>query len=109
VDAIPYDSVFGSLIADIFRHNGHEPPRLTLSSLSVNAQNELLATGRFLTVLPSFVLRMPGRLPLKALPVALPNPKMPVALITLKNRTLTPLAQHFIDNVRTLGRTLATR
>jgi DNA-binding transcriptional LysR family regulator len=103
----PYDSLFGSVIADIFRRNGYEPPRLTLSSLSVNAQNELLATGRFLTVLPSFVLRMPGRLPLKALPVALPNPKMPVELITLKNRTLTPLTQQFIDNVRTLARTLA--
>jgi DNA-binding transcriptional LysR family regulator len=63
----PYDSLFGSVIADIFRRNGHEPPRLTLSSLSVNAQNDLLATGRFITVLPSFVLRVLGRtLPLKA-------------------------------------------
>jgi hypothetical protein len=26
-------------------------------------QNELLATGRFLTVLPGFMLKIPGRLP----------------------------------------------
>ena len=74
----------------------------------MNAQNDLLATGRFITVLPSFVLRVPGRtLPLKTLPVPLPNPRMPIGLITLKNRTLTPLTQQFIDNVRTLARPLA--
>jgi DNA-binding transcriptional LysR family regulator len=104
----PFDSFFGSLIAEAFRANGHEPPRLTVTSLSFNVQTELLATGRFLTVLPSFMLRVPGRdLPLKALPVALPNSRMPIGIITLKNRTLTPLAQLFIDNVRALAKSLA--
>jgi LysR family pca operon transcriptional activator len=106
----PYDSLFGSTIAEIFLRNGHEPPRLTLSSLSVNAQNELLATGRFLTVLPSFILKIPRRylpLSLKALNVALPNPQMPVGLVTLKDRTLTPLAERFIAYVRTLAKALA--
>ena len=32
-------------IGDIFRKNGVEPPRLTVSTLSVHAQNEMLATG----------------------------------------------------------------
>jgi DNA-binding transcriptional LysR family regulator len=97
----PYESFFGGVIADIFRANGHEPPRLTVSTLSVHAQNELLATGRFLTVLPSFMLRVGSQhLRLKALPVALPNASMPIGLMTVKNRTLTPTTQLFIDNVR---------
>jgi DNA-binding transcriptional LysR family regulator len=96
----PYESFFGGVIADIFRANGHEPPRLTVSTLSVHAQNELLSTDRFLTVLPSFMLRFSGHLRLKALPVALPNAPMPIGLITVKNRTLTPMTELFIDNVR---------
>jgi DNA-binding transcriptional LysR family regulator len=104
----PPDSFFGSVIAEAFRANGHELPRLTVASLSLYIQYELLATGRFLTVQPSFVLRVPFRnLQLKALPVALPNSQMPIGLITLKDRTLTPLAQLFIDNVRTAAKPLA--
>jgi DNA-binding transcriptional LysR family regulator len=97
----PYESFFGSMIGEIFRKNGVDPPRLTISTLSVHAQNEFLVTGRFLTVLPSFVLKIPGGYtPLKAVPVALANPPAPVGLITPKNRTLTPVVQMFIDGVR---------
>jgi DNA-binding transcriptional LysR family regulator len=104
----PYDSFFGSIIAEAFRAIGHDPPRPTVTSLSNNVQDELLATGRFLTVLPGFMLKVPSpNLPLKALPVALPNARMPIGIITLKNRTLTPLAQLFIANVRALAKSLA--
>jgi DNA-binding transcriptional LysR family regulator len=105
---LPFDSFFGSVIAESFRANGQEPPRPTVASVSTNIQNELLATGRFLTVLPGFMLKVVWRnLALKALPVALPNSPMPIGLITLKNRTLTPLAQLFIENVRALAKPLA--
>lgn len=104
----PFDSFFGSVIAEAFRANGQDLPRLTVASLSLYVQNEMLATHHFLTVLPSFVLRDPGRNPpLKALPVALPNKPMPIGLITVKNRTLTPLAQLFIDHVRGFAKPLA--
>jgi DNA-binding transcriptional LysR family regulator len=105
---LPFDSFFGSVIAEAFRANGLEPPRPTVASLSINIQNELLATGRFLTVLPGFMLKVRRRnLALKALPVALPNAPMPIGLVTLKNRTLTPLAQLFIENVRDLTKPMA--
>jgi DNA-binding transcriptional LysR family regulator len=97
----PPDTTFGSLIADIFRANGHEPPRPAATSLSFNVHSELLATGRFLTVLPGFMLKLSGRnLPLKPLSVALPNPPMPIGLISLKDRAFTPLAQLFVENFR---------
>jgi DNA-binding transcriptional LysR family regulator len=103
----PFDSFFGSLVVDMFRANGHEPPRVTATSLSFNMQMELLATGRFLTVLPSFLLRMPGRSPrLRTVPVTFRTNAMPVGIITLKDRTLTPLAQLVIDHVRTLAQAL---
>ncbi len=105
---LPADSFFGSLVAEAFRASGHEPPRHTVTTLSEYMKNNLLATGRFLTVLPSFMLKVPGRYPpLKALPVALPNTRMPVGIITLKNRMLTPLAQLFIENVRAVAKPMA--
>lgn len=105
---LPSESAFGSLIAEAFRASGLEPPRATVETLSEYMKNELLATGRFLTVLPSFMLKVPGRYPpLKALPVALTNTQMPIGIITLKDRMLTPLAQLFIENIRAAAKPMA--
>jgi DNA-binding transcriptional LysR family regulator len=104
----PAESFFSSLIDDVFRANGHQPPRSTVATLSEYMRNDLLATGRFLTVLPGFMLKMRGRhSQLKALPVALPNVRMPIGIITLKNRTLTPLAQVFIEAIRVTAKSMA--
>jgi len=98
---LPSDSFFGAVIAEAFRANGHEPPRPTVTSLSFKVHDEMLATGRFLTVMPGFMqLVLSHNPPLKTLPVALLNPRTPIGLITLKNRMLTPLAQMFVDNIR---------
>jgi DNA-binding transcriptional LysR family regulator len=102
----PPDDFFGAVIADAFRANGHEPPRLTVTSVSFNVQRELLATGRFLTVLPSFMLKMPHRLSLKALPVSLTNSRMPIGIVTLKDRSLTPPVQLLIEALRDYTRPL---
>jgi DNA-binding transcriptional LysR family regulator len=59
-------------------------------------------------MLPGFMLKVPGRHPrLKALPVKLPNPRMPIGLITLKDRMLAPLAQLFIERVRAVTKPMA--
>jgi DNA-binding transcriptional LysR family regulator len=105
---LPSDSFFGALVAEAFRAGGYEPPRATLVTLSEYMKDDLLATGRFLTVLPSFMLKIPGRYPaLRALPVSLPNPQMPIGIVTLKDRMLTPLAQLFIENIRAITRPMA--
>jgi DNA-binding transcriptional LysR family regulator len=104
----PADSFFSSLIDDVFRSNGYQPPRSTVATLSEYMRNDLLETGRFLTVLPGFMLKARGRhSQLKALPVALPNARMPIGIITLKNRTLTPLAQVFIEAIRVTAKSMA--
>jgi DNA-binding transcriptional LysR family regulator len=105
---LPSDTFFGALVAESFRASGCGPPRATVETLSEYLKNELLATGRFLTVNPSFMLKVPGRYPaLKALPVTLPNTRNPIGIITLKNRTLTPLAQLFIENIRAIAKPMA--
>lgn len=104
---LPSESFFGTVIAEAFRANGHEPPRPTVTSLSFKVHDEMLATGRFLTVMPGFMqLILSNNPPLKTLPVGLRNPRTPIGLITLKNRTLTPLAQMFIDRIRARAKAL---
>ena len=105
---LPLDSLLATLVADSFRSVGLPPPRMAVSTSSYNLRNELGATGRFLTVVPDFGLRLPRRhAVLRALPVELPNSRHPVAIRTLKNRQLSPLAQLFCQRVRALTKPLA--
>lgn len=104
----PRDTNFGSLQAGGFRAVGLEPPRLTVTTISNSLRSELLATQRFLSVVPGFSLLLPRRRRgLKALPVKLPHTRKPVAIVTLKNRSLSPAAQMFIERVRELTKPLA--
>lgn len=104
---LPLDTLPGALQADAFMTSGLAMPRVTVSTLSLTVHNQLLASGRFLSVQPSFLSRLPGRHPsVIALPVELPSTRRPVGVIILKNRTLSPLAQFFIDNVRNIVKPL---
>jgi DNA-binding transcriptional LysR family regulator len=69
-----------------------------------------LADGRFLTILQESALRFPTKLPeIKVLPAKLPMGEMPIGVITLKNRTISPVAQLFIENAREVAKPLAKR
>jgi DNA-binding transcriptional LysR family regulator len=46
-------------------------------------------------------------LPLKALPVALPTRPWPLLLVTLKNRTVSPVVQRFIKCARETANSIA--
>jgi DNA-binding transcriptional LysR family regulator len=99
---------FGAMQASVFRAAGLDPPRLTVEATSIILRNELLATGRFLTVVVAFSLLLPRKNPeLKALPVKMPDARQPVGVTTLKNRSLSPVAQMFIESVRELVKPLA--
>jgi DNA-binding transcriptional LysR family regulator len=96
---MPFDTQAGALVAAGFRASGVEPPRATVFTQSLNIRNRLLRTGRFLAVLPG--LRLPDRQhSLKALPLELPGTRRPIAIITLRARTLSPLAQLFAARIR---------
>ena len=104
----PYDRLIGSLIAEAFRSQGLDVPRHTVVSSSIQLFNALLATGRFLSVLSDSTLRLSGkRLSLKALPVEFSIRPGPVGIVTLKDRTVGPAAQLFIDHARKVAKPLA--
>lgn len=94
--------------AEVFRARGLELPHNTVTTRSILLTNTLLATGRFLTVLPQTVLHFCSKsLSLQILPVDLPAKPWPVGILTLKDRTLSPAARLFIDCVREVARPLA--
>jgi DNA-binding transcriptional LysR family regulator len=97
----PANSLSGSYIAEAFRARGVELPRQCIESFSIQIRLQLLATGRFLTVLHGSVLRFNSKAwALKVLPINLSIRPMPVAIFTLKNRTVSPLVQVFIEHAR---------
>src|SRR5260221_13859343 len=88
------------MVTEAFHAARLEPPRVNIMSTSMHVRLHLLATGRYLTVFHGSLLRYNAdRWSLKVLPVDLVK-QLPVAIVTLKNRTLNPAAQEFIKHSR---------
>jgi DNA-binding transcriptional LysR family regulator len=104
----PHDSGIGPFVTQAFRARGLAMPRLTVRSNSPHLMYALVHTGRFLSMAPVSTLRLSGkRLGLKALPVDLPIQPGPIGLVTLKNRTMSPVAKLFVDCARKLAKPFA--
>jgi DNA-binding transcriptional LysR family regulator len=101
----PLDSLSGKYIEAGFQGHGLGLPQNRLTSFSMQLRFHLLATGRYLTVLHHSVLAFNAkRWSLKALPVDLGTPSMPMAVFSLKGRTLSPVVQLFLEQVRAVAR-----
>jgi DNA-binding transcriptional LysR family regulator len=105
----PQDSTPGSLIAGIFAASGLKSPRPAIATLSVQLTMTLVATGKFVGILPNSVARFGSRrMGLKILPVKIPATQYGIAILTLKNRTPGPLAKLFIEHARAVAKSLST-
>jgi DNA-binding transcriptional LysR family regulator len=104
----PSGGVFNTLIVEAFRASGLEPPRPAVYTEAANLRTRLAANRGFLTVVPSSILKFPGKhTSLRELPVELPGTQRQIVIITVKNRTLSPLAQHLINCARDVAKPLA--
>jgi DNA-binding transcriptional LysR family regulator len=91
----------GGPVFEAFRALGLDPPLARISSSSLNLRHGLLASGNYVTCLPNSVLQFgAGHTLHRVLPIPLPRWRLPVAIITLKHRTLSPPAQLFIECTR---------
>jgi DNA-binding transcriptional LysR family regulator len=101
---LPADgSAVGAITREAFRARGLKPPAATVVMESATVRGRLAASGRFLTVIPEFSLKFRKERSLKALPVELPGARRMMRIITLKNHTLSPLAELFVHSMRTLA------
>lgn len=104
------DAVIRGIIADAFRAHGLSAPREKVTASSMLLRSRLLATGRYLTVLPDSVLRCNAKAwGIKALPVDLGSQPMAVTVITLGDRTVSPVVRIFIDEIRAVAGVVVPR
>src|SRR5262249_52945258 len=102
--------VTGSIFEQVFRASGLDYPRATVFTANPYLRISLLASGRFLSVSTTAILRFPTHnIDLKVLPVELSLPRSPLGIVTRKNRTLSPVARLFIEHAREVAKPLAKR
>jgi len=93
-------------VMEAFKTRGLPPPRVVVKTFSVHLRNFLSLRGPFVAVLPASILRLNTDIGLKALPIELPSPPRPVVVITLKNRTLGPAVELFLDCARDVAKSM---
>jgi DNA-binding transcriptional LysR family regulator len=101
------DSYAAAAIARAFRERRLPLPRNFVTTNSYPLRQSLIATGRVLAFAFRTRLQLEGnRSGVKAVPVDLNIPYGSVGIVTLKNRTINPAAEHFISCARELAKLL---
>ena len=107
---IPASLIVREIIKEAFEAQGLKVPEGKIISSFVLMRNHLLATGRFLTVLPASVLQYNAKQwALRALPIKLRTKPRPIAIIMLRNRSVSPAAQLFIEHLRVTAKNYLRR
>jgi DNA-binding transcriptional LysR family regulator len=97
----------GALVAEAFRQRGLTAPNAIVSTLSISLRNELVASGQFITLMTSSVIQtFSKRYSLKVLPIKLPAHRLPVGIVKLRNRTLGPVVDLFVQCAREVARSI---
>jgi DNA-binding transcriptional LysR family regulator len=96
-------------MADAFEASGLEFPRSGIMCNSVQMHCALLATGPYLAMLPKSLLRFGHFDAMRVLPVALPVRPIPVGITALRNRTISPIVELFVECARDVAKPLAVR
>jgi DNA-binding transcriptional LysR family regulator len=97
----PADNWGYARVAEAFQAAGFDMPKASFVTVSVHLRTQLIAGGRFITVFPKSVAK---RYALKVLPVDFPVRPWPVVMVTLKNRTLSPVVERFVECARNVAK-----
>jgi DNA-binding transcriptional LysR family regulator len=93
-----------------FKARGLRAPAGGMVTYSVHLRAKLASRGRFITVVPKSLLRRDNEeYRLKMLPVDVPPRSFLVTIMTLKNRTLSPVVGRFIECAREVSKGLIAR
>jgi DNA-binding transcriptional LysR family regulator len=101
----PPGTINAAIVSDAFKAAGLPVPEPNLVTFSAHLRTHLAASGKFITAIPFSMLRANAdQFGLKALPIKLPLRPWPVAIVMLKNRTLSPIVDRFIECAREVGK-----
>jgi DNA-binding transcriptional LysR family regulator len=103
-------SAIGALVTDVFQGCGLPAPRIAMTTTTAPLLFHLLETGRFVGHFGEILLQFyRQRFALKTLPIELPTRPFSVAVVTLRNRTLSPVARLFIEVAKEIAEPLVDR
>ena len=98
-----------NLVQEAFQAKGLDMPKVAVTTFSVHLRFHLPAMGDYVTAIPRSIFDLSQqRFGLSALPVPLPHRPWPVAIVTLKHRTLSPVVALFLDRLRTHVHSMAS-
>jgi DNA-binding transcriptional LysR family regulator len=104
---LPCESIFTTSLAEAFLLKGLALPKPGLWSHSVHQRLSLLASDHFIGAESGALLRSNvERFPLRILPVDLSIRSFTVGIAALRNRTMSPITQIFIDCTRDIARSM---
>jgi DNA-binding transcriptional LysR family regulator len=100
------DTPGGAAVIEAFRRAGLASP-VSITTFSVHLRSILAMSGRFIAVLPVSILRFnPGFYSLRELPLDVPMPQPPALIVTLRNRTLSPPVERFVECAREVAKAM---
>jgi len=103
----PPETASSRNLEQAFRACGLDLPTAGMVTYSMQLRAKLAVRGRFITVVPRSLLRQDREGQLKMLPVEVPMRPWLVTVMTLKNRTLSPVVGRFIECARESAKALA--
>ena len=108
--ATPRETLTTRLLEQAFQDKGLPAPKLRVTTFSVQLRARLLVEGEFLACMPRSLLQVKvDGVGLRTLPVKLAPHTFPVAIVTVKNRTLTPVVELFVERLRAFVKSGAAR
>lgn len=105
----PIGSAPRTVIVNAFHAAGIEPPKAIVTGFAIPLHASLMATGRFVAALPESLLHLNPDVPVKVLPIDVQMDLKGVHIVTLKNRTQSPVAEMFASYARAVAKLLANR
>jgi DNA-binding transcriptional LysR family regulator len=98
------DAAFTQMLEEAFEACDLQPPEASVKTYSIHQRISLLRTQRFVSALAGSVVRFNAEpFSLRVLPVHFPARPWPVAIIKLKNRTVSPIVDRFIGCIQEEG------
>jgi DNA-binding transcriptional LysR family regulator len=96
-------------VMEAFQSRGLPMPPVVLMSQLVPLRAYFLAHGDYIATFATSILEFNSELyDLKELPIRLSDRRSIIAMVTLKGRTLSPIAESFIEHIREFTKTMRT-
>lgn len=93
-------------LAEVFHAQGLAMPKASMETLSMPVIAHFLRSGQFIAAMPKSVVHFNL---LKVLPVDFPARPWPVNIVTLRNRTLSPVVSRFIECAREVVKSIPSK